>query len=328
MSTLTADAVAVRLGAKAVLRDVSLEIGEGRTLAVVGPSGAGKTTLLRAIAGLVPIERGDVRLDGRSIREEPPQRRRIALAFQEHALFPTMTLGENLRFALRSADAGESRVRETARALHVDGVLDRRPREVSGGERQRAALARALLSDPLVLLLDEPFAHLDPSLRATVREEVMGIRERFGGPILCVTHDHDEAMAIADELAVLVDGRIEDVGDPQRVYDRPATLRAATAFGSRAMNVFGFDGVTCGIRPERVRIGEPGSGDVRGSVVRREAAGADAYAHVDTARGRIVVRVPVELAVRPGDAVDLVFAPEHLQRYDSSGASVTPGAAR
>jgi multiple sugar transport system ATP-binding protein len=133
-------------------------------------------------------------------------------------------------------------------------------------------------------------------------------------------------MTIAGELAVLVDGRIEDVGDPQRVYDRPATLRAATAFGSRAMNVFEDGAVTCGIRPERVRMREPGSGGVPGTVTRREAAGADAYAHVATGRGRIVVRVPVELAVRPGDAVELVFPAEYLQRYDASGTSVNGAA--
>ncbi len=320
MSTLTVAGVAVRLAGNDVLRDVAFAVADGRTLAVVGPSGAGKTTLLRAIAGLVPLQRGDVYLDGRSIRGESPQRRRIALVFQEHALFPTMTLRENLRFGLRAHDPGGARVRETARALHVDGVLDRRPREASAGERQRAALARALLSDPLVLLLDEPFAHLDPSLRATVRDEVIGIRERFGGPILCVTHDHDEAMAIADELAVLVKGRIEDAGAPQRVYDRPATVRAATAFGSRSMNVFERDGTTYGIRPERVTLAAAGSGGVAGKIVRREASGADAFAHVDTAYGRIVVRVPAERAVRAADAVDLTFPPEHLQRYGRDGA--------
>jgi ABC-type sugar transport system ATPase subunit len=259
-------------GAPALDR-ISLEVAAGKTLAVVGPSGAGKTTLLRAIAGLLPVHGGDVLLGGESVARLPPQERRIALVFQDDALFANMTVRQNLRFAQRrgaSAGAGAA----TATALHVDQHLDRRPRQLSGGERQRASIARALLSDPLALLLDEPLAHLDPSLRRSVRDEVIGLRQRFTGPILYVTHDHVEAMSVGDNLAVLVEGRIEDVGEPQRVYDSPRTIAVARFLGERPMNLLADGAAVVGIRPERVELA--GNGALRGRIARREPTGADA----------------------------------------------------
>ena len=161
-------------------------------------------------------------------------------------------------------------------------MLDRRPRELSGGERQRASMARALLSDPLALLMDEPLAHLDPALRRTVRDEVVGLRERFPGPIVYVTHDHAEAMSVGDQLAVLIDGRIEDAGDPAGVYDSPRTIGVARFLGDRPMNVLDGDPLL-GIRPEHVRV--VADAELRGHVTRREPTGADAYVVVETPRG-------------------------------------------
>lgn len=299
---------------------VSIDVAQGSTLAVVGPSGAGKSTLLRVIAGLLLAQEGDVRLDGESVTRLPPQKRRIALVFQDDALFGNMTVRQNLRFAQRR-DAGDAAVSETALALHVHKHLDRRPRQLSGGERQRASIARALLSDPLALLLDEPLAHLDPSLRRSVRDEVIGVRQRFAGSILYVTHDHVEAMSVGDLLAVLIEGRIEDVGEPQRVYDSPRTVAVARFLGERPMNLFSDGDAIVGIRPERVEL--TSDGGLRGRIVRRETTGADAYLEVETARGAIVVRVGASREVRSGELVGLELPARFVRRFDAdSGMAI------
>jgi multiple sugar transport system ATP-binding protein len=308
-------------GARPALDRVSIEAASGATLAVVGPSGAGKTTLLRVIAGLLRASSGDVCLDGESLAAKPPQHRRIALVAQDDALFATMSVRANLRFALRRRDRHGARVRETAAALHVERHLDRRPRQLSGGERQRVSVARALLSDPIALLLDEPLAHLDPSLRRAVRDEVLGVRQRFAGPILYVTHDHVEAMSVGDRLAVLIDGRIEDSGEPQRVYDSPRSVAVARFLGERPMNLFEEAGFTLGIRPERISISADGA--LRGRVLRRERTGADAYLDVETERGVFAVRVSSADGPLPGALVSLDLPAGSLRRFDPlTGRSV------
>jgi multiple sugar transport system ATP-binding protein len=315
------------------LRGVSLAVDTGRTLAIVGPSGAGKTTLLRAIAGLLEPQHGEITLDGVSLRGRAARERRVALVFQDDALFPMMSVRDNLRFALRN---GSTRlgIEEAARALHVVAHLDRRPRDLSGGERQRIALARALLSDPLALLLDEPLAHLDPGLRAAVRAGLRDVRERFEGPALYVTHDHSEAMAIGDILGVLIDGVLEDCGDPQRVYDAPANVRVAGFLGVPPMNLIHDGDRVLGIRPEYI-LCRPEPSDViprapearsertkdriefRGRLERRESIGADAYVHVRTEPGLVLARVPAHAAYRAGDALILEFPPQRVRYFDS-----------
>ncbi len=304
-------------GARRALDDVSIEAAGGSTLAVVGPSGAGKTTLLRVIAGLARATSGDVRLDGESIVGRPPQERRVALVFQDDALFANMSVRDNLRFALRRRDAGaQTRIETTARSLHVAEHLDRRPRLLSGGERQRASLARALLSDPAALLLDEPLAHLDPSLRRSVRDEVTGVRQHFAGPIVYVTHDHVEAMSVANVLAVLIAGRVEDAGAPRRVYDSPQTLAVARFLGERPMNLFEYGGAIVGIRPERIAVA-PG-GALAGNVARREETGADAYLEVATERGMLAVRVAAGGGPRAGDRIELDLPADAVRRFDAT----------
>jgi ABC-type sugar transport system ATPase subunit len=318
-ATLSAHELVVVYGRSriAALDHASVEVAAGQTLAVVGPSGAGKTTLLRVLAGLVRPLSGDVRLNGKSVSGLPPQHRRMALVFQDDPLFGNMTVRGNLRFALRDHQARDrKRVLDTATALHVADKLDRRPRELSGGERQRASIARALLSDPIALLLDEPLAHLDPALRRSVRDEVIGVRERFAGPIVYVTHDHAEAMGVGDALAVIIDGRVEDFGEPQRVYDKPRTVGVARFLGDRPMNLLAEDSELVGIRPENVRLGAGGA--LRGRVLRRESTGADAYFHVETARGSVTVRVPATMPQGPGENVELDFPAQFVRRFDSA----------
>ncbi len=308
--------------ARPALDRVSLDVPNATTLAVVGPSGAGKTTLLRIVAGLLRPQGGDVRLDGDSIIDRPPQGRRIALVAQDDALFAHMSVRENLRFGLRRRAGGDARIRTVSETLQVQSKLDRRPRQLSGGERQRASIGRALLSDPAALLLDEPLAHVDPSLRRSVRDAVIGLRQNFAGPILYVTHDHTEAMSVADRLAVLVDGRVEDDGEPQRVFDAPRTLAVARFLGERPMNLFEHDGAIVGIRPERVTVSQ--NGGLTGRVVRRESAGADAYLEVETERGCLTVRVPAASALHAGDDVALDLPLAAMRRFDrTTGLAVT-----
>ncbi len=314
MQLATRELVVCYAGHGALALDrVSIGVAAGKTLAVVGPSGAGKTTLLRAIAGLAPVRSGEVRLGDARVTALPPQERRIALVFQDDALFANMTVRQNLRFAQRGG-ANADAVAATATALHVDNHLDRRPRQLSGGERQRASIARALLSDPFALLLDEPLAHLDPSLRRSVRDEVIGVRQRFTGPILYVTHDHVEAMSVGDALAVLVEGRIEDVGEPQRVYDSPRTLAVARFLGERPMNLLSDGGTIVGIRPELVELAADGA--LRGRIARRETTGADAYLDVETPRGTVVVRVAASRDAQCGELVGLELRAQHVRRFD------------
>lgn len=300
--------------ARRALDRVSFDVPDGATLAIVGPSGAGKTTLLRAISGLLPVHGGDVRLGGASLLGLPPQRRRTAVVAQDDALFTNMSVAGNLRFALRHSERADARIEAMAEALHVAPHLGRRPRQLSGGERQRASIARALLSDPVALLLDEPLAHLDPPLRRAVRDEVVGVRQHFAGPILYVTHDHVEAMSVGDLLAVLVDGRIEDAGEPQRVYDAPRSVTVARFLGERPMNLFDDGPRLAGIRPERIRIVADGA--LRGRVARRESTGADLYLDVETDRGVLAVRVGYALDAQPGEDVSLELPPEFVCRFD------------
>jgi ABC-type sugar transport system ATPase subunit len=321
--TLAIEALSVRYRALQALRDISLRVDRGRTLAIVGPSGAGKTTLLRSVAGLIEPDAGSVRLGQRDLTRVLPRDRSIALVFQDDALVPTMTLRQNWEFALRTRRDAALRIAEMGRAFGLASMLDRRPAGLSGGERQRGSIARALLSSPSALLLDEPLAHLDPMLRASLRDEVAGLRARFDGPILYVTHDHAEAMSVGDELAVLIAGRIEDSGSPQRVYDRPATLGVARVLGMRPMNIFdrgAIDGVpegqVAGIRPEAIHVAADGA--IRGRVLRSESTGPDLYLRVALERCEIFVRAASHESIAAGDAIALDFPADAMRYFDAS----------
>jgi ABC-type sugar transport system ATPase subunit len=298
-------------GRRAALGGVSFSVGDGETLVVLGPSGAGKTTLLRVLAGLELPDSGSISLDGRDITALPPQKRRIAMVFQDDALFPHLTIRENLAFA----GASDERVQSVASALDIDAHLNERPARLSGGERQRAALARAVLSDPRVLLLDEPFAHLDPQLREHVRRQFSQFRRRFSGAAIHVTHDHVEALAIADHLAIMIDGEFVQHGAPREVYDFPANVRVARFFGSPAMNLLDGEMEIAGIRPENVQFDSASA--FRGRVLAHEYSGADTFVRLATSRGELLARCSVSGTLpKTGSDVGVHLPSEFVRRFD------------
>jgi multiple sugar transport system ATP-binding protein len=221
--------------------DLTLQIGDGELLVLVGPSGCGKTTVLRMVAGLADVSAGEIRVGGRLVNDIDPSERDIAMVFQTYALYPHMTVGENIGFPLKIAKLPSAervrRVREVARVLGLEGELERKPRQLSGGQRQRVAMGRAIVRQPQVFLMDEPLSNLDASLRFQMRAEVASLQQRVGVTTIYVTHDQVEAMTIGNRVAVMRRGEIVQIGDPQEIYDRPANLFIARFIGSPPMNL-------------------------------------------------------------------------------------------
>src|SRR6185295_4613545 len=230
--------VSIVVGGAPIIEDLSLEVASGEFLVLLGPSGCGKSTLLNGIAGLVDLRGGSIAIGGRDVTQADPAERNIGMVFQSYALYPTMTVAENLSFGLRvrgvSRDQIAARVRRTAELLQLDAVLARKPSELSGGQRQRVAIGRALVRDAQVFLLDEPLSNLDAGLRAELRRELHLLHRRLGATMIHVTHDQVEAMTLATRIAVMRDGRIEQLGTPAEVYSRPASRFVAGFLGSPA----------------------------------------------------------------------------------------------
>ena len=292
-------------------------------LAVVGPSGSGKTTLLRLVCGLLEPSEGEVRLAGAPTAGVPPERRPVAMVFQGFALFPHLSVADNIGFGLRVRKVGREQrralVAATAEPLGLTPLLDRLPAELSGGERQRVALARALVREPAVFCLDEPLSALDPLLRADARRGLGELLRADGRCALFVTHDQAEAMVLGDRVAVLREGRLEQVGTPREVYDRPATPFVASFVGTPPMSLLrGRDGVAgplrapgaageclLGVRPEHVHLLL--DGDLTVSAV--EDQGHEAHVVLDTPAGRLLARVPPGAAPAPGSRVGVRVDP-------------------
>ncbi|WP_447985942.1 ABC transporter ATP-binding protein [Nitrospira sp. Nam74] len=298
MATISLSHIVKRYGQTEVLHDVSLDVGESELMVFVGPSGCGKSTLLRTIAGFERPTAGDVAIDGRVVNDRPPNQRGVAMVFQNYALYPHMTAGDNIGFALRNLRVPESDVRRRVAAiaemLQIQSLLQRRPHEMSGGQRQRVAIGRALIRDPKVFLFDEPLSNLDAALRVQMRVELARLHQRLSASMVYVTHDQTEAMTLADRMTILNAGRIEQIGRPVEVYRHPINLFVAGFLGAPPMNLLpgvvhaarnhevhvrlghGFivhvdadataltpgAPVTVGVRPEQLRIGAPGDGMV------------------------------------------------------------------
>ncbi len=320
-----------------VLDGVSLSVADGEFFTLLGPSGCGKTTLLRIAAGLEAPEAGRVRIDGRDVTEVSPGERDVAMVFQSYALYPHMTVAENVSIGLTlrgaSREEAASRAREAADMLGIGDLLDRMPAALSGGQRQRVALARAIVRRPKVFLLDEPLSNLDASLRDRTRAELRLLFRRVRGTVLYVTHDQVEAMTMSDRIAVLHEGALVQVGSPQEVYDRPRTTFVAEFVGAHRMNLCPVGGGgppapqgarSWGIRPEHVRLpAAEGEEALDGEVLLAESHGAEILFHVTTTAGtiRAVARTG---AASAGARVKLGFPREALHWFGEGGKRVDP----
>ncbi len=333
-------------GATRAVKGVNLTIEQGEFVVFVGPSGCGKSTLLRMIAGLIDVDGGSIHLDGRDITSVPSSQRDLAMVFQSYALYPHMSVYDNMSFALRLAKADKNVIREkverAANILNLTPYLQRTPRELSGGQRQRVAIGRAIVRAPKVFLFDEPLSNLDAALRGQTRIEIAKLHRDLGATTVYVTHDQVEAMTLADRVVVLRDGAVEQEGSPLALYDHPANQFVAQFIGMPPMNVFAAAalpalapegtaaaGTFMGVRPEGVRIQPAGSGAMQGRVELIEALGADTlvYVQVDTATSSanaektltLVARQQTRTTLRVGDAVGMTLDTSALHRFDAEG---------
>jgi multiple sugar transport system ATP-binding protein len=313
---------------------LDLEIADGEFMVLVGPSGCGKSTALRMIAGLETPTAGQIFIGDRDVTQLPPQDRDIAMVFQTYALYPHMTVRENLAFGLRMRRAGpqviESRVQEATRALGLEPVLDRKPAQLSGGQRQRVALGRAIVREPKVFLFDEPLSNLDAKLRVETRAELARLHRRLGATVVYVTHDQEEAMTLGWRVAVMLDGFLQQVAPPMELYLRPANQFVAGFVGSPAMNFLSAEllpgvpppgaGLTLGIRPHDLTIVAPGGGDADAWVDVVEPRGSEllVYLKLGADRDGVALRVvaPPEPVIEEERRVGVVFDRARLHWFE------------
>jgi multiple sugar transport system ATP-binding protein len=331
-----------------VLHGVSIDIGDEEFVALVGPSGCGKTTLLRMIAGLEQITGGEIAIGGRVVNQLPPKERDIAMVFQNYALYPHMTVRDNMAFSLKLRRAEQAvidaRVNQAAEILGLGQLLDRYPRQLSGGQRQRVAMGRAIVRDPQVFLFDEPLSNLDAKLRVQMRTEIKSLHQRLRTTSVYVTHDQVEAMTMADRIVVMHDGKVEQIGTPLELYDHPANLFVAGFIGSPAMNFIpgvlqrnggeawvatpdggrlpaprrgGRDGqqIVYGARPEHLDIA--GEGGVPATVRVVEPTGADTFVYAELAGTQLCAVFAERHVFRPGETIRLQPRLDAVHLFDA-----------
>ncbi|ATN37297.1 sugar ABC transporter ATP-binding protein (plasmid) [Rhizobium sp. ACO-34A] len=332
MAQIKLDGITKVFGKNTVIPSLDLEIGKGEFVVFVGPSGSGKSTLLRLIAGLEESSGGSIRIEGRDVTTTPCGERGLAMVFQSYALYPHMTVRQNMAFPLEMSGETKAstaaKVEDAARVLDLTRFLERRPSQLSGGQRQRVAIGRAIVRNPTAFLFDEPLSNLDAALRGSMRLEIMKLHQQLESTMIYVTHDQVEAMTMADRIVVLNHGRIEQVGTPQELYERPANLFVAEFIGAPKMNrIEGeFAGqmgaAIIGVRPEHLRIVD-GAGAWQGTVELTENLGAESHVHVFCGRaGSLVVRMAGAPSVKVGDTVFLSPAEGHIHRFDREGRAL------
>lgn len=339
-------------GENRVIKGVDLTIEKGEFIVFVGPSGCGKSTLLRLIAGLEAMDAGTLILDGRDISEAPSSKRDLAMVFQSYALYPHMSVFENMSFALTLAGVDAALIREkverAAHILNLTPYLQRTPKELSGGQRQRVAIGRAIVRAPKVFLFDEPLSNLDAALRVQTRIEIAKLHRDLGATTIYVTHDQVEAMTLADRVVVLRDGQIEQVGSPLQLYDQPANQFVAQFIGTPQMNVAKLaqapqlhpsqfptlkldasvqrDAAAVGLRPEHLSLRPVGQGTLHGKVELIEALGAETLIYVATESGvSLVVRQSERPTLHPGAAIDVLADVQAAHWFDAAGKVLALG---
>lgn len=355
MATVGLQDVWKRYGKVEAVKGISMEIGDGEFVALLGPSGCGKTSTMRMIAGLEEISAGDIRFDGKSVIDRPPRARNVAMAFENYALYPTLSVYENLAFPARAAhwpnDRIDKRVREVASIAAIDKLLDRRTGELSSGQAQMVGLARALVREPAVFLLDEPISHVDARLRIDMRTYIKRLQVELGYTMVLVTHDQEDAMALADRIAVMADGQLRQLGTPAEVYDRPEDTFVANFIGSPPINLFDcqieqtagktvlrrdgvtFDmpdqflplaaagslpaSVTVGIRPFHLTAGAgAGHGAIAARVVVVEPLGDMEIVTAEAGNLPIQVVIPPGNRPKRDETMQLALEPEYVLLFD------------
>jgi multiple sugar transport system ATP-binding protein len=354
MASIRLERVSKKFGSVEVIRDLNLEIEAGEFVVFLGPSGSGKSTLLRMIAGLESIDDGKLLIDGERAEGLAPGSRNLAMVFQNYALYPHMTVAENMAFGLKNiglpAETIKARVAEAARLLEMDKLLARRPAELSGGQRQRVAIGRAIVKEPKAFLFDEPLSNLDAALRVRTRVELAELHQRLGSTMIYVTHDQTEAMTLADRIVILNDCRIEQVGTPMEVYARPTSRFVASFIGSPAMNLLpvtltgegdraavrlGDGGVVplpfaprgegpweLGIRPEALTVAADGVTKATATVVERLGDRTLIYAKLSDGL-QVIAQDGGKSEVKAGDVIGLRFDLSELHLFDGQGRAVS-----
>jgi multiple sugar transport system ATP-binding protein len=322
MKGLWLEGVSRQVGTRTLLERLDLRVGEGECVALLGPSGCGKTTTLRVVAGLDPLSAGRLWLDGEDISRLDPARRRVGMVFQSYALYPHLSVADNLTLGLKvrgvPPEEREERLTRILVLLQLQDLRQRRPAQLSGGQRQRVALGRALLREPRLMLLDEPMSNLDAQLREDLRPELRRLLSGAGHPVLYVTHDQQEAMGLADRIAVLDQGRLQQVGEPRDLHHDPANRFVATFLGRPAINLFPpLEGRQLAVRPEHLHPVATDGVPVR--VVRAEWSGSQQVLWLDGAAGLLRMLWPAEAP--PPERLEVAWAPEVALAFEASGGA-------
>ncbi len=349
MASVTLVGLEKRWGDVIGVADLSLDIADREFLVLLGPSGCGKTTTMRMIAGLEEPTRGEIRIGDRRVDDVPPRDRDLAMVFQNYGLYPHMTVAENIGYPLKVRRVPkaerEPRIRAAAARVELEGFLDRRPAHLSGGQRQRVALARAIVRTPQLFLMDEPLSNLDAKLRTSMRAQLKHLQRELAITTIYVTHDQVEAMTLADRVVVLNAGRLQQIGTPAEVYDRPANLFVAGFIGNPPMNLLRgtveagrfrhpafIDGpavsargdVVLGQRPEDLTLAAPGEGEATGTVYSVELLGDATLVTVELDRDRIVAKAPKSCPLAMGETVGVRFDPAALHLFDATTGTRLP----